>query len=265
MATASILIAAIRDYLYQGNPSERLAADKYTQQYLLEFDENNGEHAPKLRLNNEDSDFFTKHLLLPPDHTDRQTILPTTASHKLLQIAASIAKEHVRLITEPLPKTARAKHLYSWIKFLHESAVVIAIRVPDLINAYTMFETLNDRGLRASQADIMKNFLFGIAQDRLKEVAPRWAAMKVAIEAIGDDDLLIKYLRHYWIAYNGPVTAKDLAKNVKQVVLGRQHAVNLATALQSHATDYAAILSPLDHSRLQRLDIKSRGYICSKD
>lgn len=52
------------------------------------------------------------------------------------------------------PPESRAKRLYEWVAFLDQSAVVIAIQVPRHIDAYRMFETLNDRGLRASQIDI---------------------------------------------------------------------------------------------------------------
>jgi hypothetical protein len=34
------------------------------------------------------------------------------------------------------------------VQFLRDAAVVIVIRVPDYVNAYMLFETLNDRGLR---------------------------------------------------------------------------------------------------------------------
>jgi uncharacterized protein with ParB-like and HNH nuclease domain len=60
LATTSILISAIRDHLSSGSPNEKEAAQKYTQNFLLEFDELSGEHLPKLRLNIEDNDFFMK-------------------------------------------------------------------------------------------------------------------------------------------------------------------------------------------------------------
>ena len=53
LATTAILIATIRDHLYSGNANESAAADKYTQNFLLGFDEHSGEHVAKLRLNTE--------------------------------------------------------------------------------------------------------------------------------------------------------------------------------------------------------------------
>jgi uncharacterized protein with ParB-like and HNH nuclease domain len=51
--------------------------------------------------------------------------------------------------------------------------VVVLVRVPSGANAYKMFETLNDRGLRTSQADLIKNYLFGRGGARLPEVQTR--------------------------------------------------------------------------------------------
>jgi hypothetical protein len=74
---------------------------------------------------------------------------PKVRSNYLLKEAFRIAKEHVEKIIAQYSRADKARRLYEWIKFLRESAVVIIIRVPDDTNAYTMFETLNDRGLKA--------------------------------------------------------------------------------------------------------------------
>lgn len=171
LATTSILIAAIRDYLELLGPNERKAAEKYTSEYLLIYDEMSGEHTPKLQMNYEDNDFFLNHILISAKDIKRPPFDSAVPSHQRLYRAAELAKSHVENVVAQFSKPVdKAKALYTWIKFLRESAMVIAIRVPDHINAYTMFETLNDRGLRASQTDILKNFLFGKAQDRLAEI-----------------------------------------------------------------------------------------------
>jgi hypothetical protein len=158
-------------------------------------------------------------------------------------------------------KVDQAKRLYEWIAFLREYAVVIEIRVPDQFNAYTLFETLNDRGLRASQADILKNYLFGKAQDRLNEVAPKWSSMASVIESVDLDDLLLIYLRHYWISQHGPTIEKELADKIRQHVIGRQQAVDLTIELASSSIDYAALFSPLEHTGWVGFEKQSRAYI----
>jgi hypothetical protein len=261
LATTAILISAIRDHLFVGSSNEKEAANKYTSNFLLEFDELSGEHLPKLSLNTEDNDFFVKNALLAPDHAEKGTAKLTTESHARLSQAIAICRAHVKKIIAQFAKPDQAKRLYEWIQFIRDSAVIIEIRVPDHFNAYTLFETLNDRGLRASQADILKNYLFGKAQDRLSEVAPKWAAMASVLESVDVDDLLLTYLRHYWISYNGPTIEKELAERIREKVTGRQQAVDMGVALAANATDYAALFAPLEHTGWKEYDKRTRAYL----
>ncbi len=139
--------------------------------------------------------------------------------------------------------------------------MVISIRVPDHINAYTMFETLNDRGLRASQTDILKNFLFGRAQDRLTEIQMKWSSMVAAIETVGDEDLLLTYLRHHWTLTHGYAAERELAALVKDEVIGKQQAIAMATSLDALASDYTGLLNPLEFIGWPAVDRQTRAYI----
>jgi hypothetical protein len=262
LATTSILIAAIRDYLETLGPSERKAAQKYTSEYLLIYDEMSGEHTPKLQMNYEDNDFFVNQILISAENMVRSKFESSVPSHERLYRAAQLAKAHVEHIIAQFSKPAdKAKALYNWIKFLRESAMVIAIRVPDHINAYTMFETLNDRGLRASQTDILKNFLFGKAQDRLKEIQARWSSMVATIETVGDEDLLLTYLRHCWTLSHGYTPERELASLVKDEITGRAQAVTMATSLDDYAADYTGLLGPLEHVGWPSIDRQTRAHI----
>ena len=261
LATTAILISAIRDHLYGGAINEKAAAEKFTQNFLLEFDERSGEHRPKMTLNSEDNDFFVKAALLNPDHPDRQKAVIKTESHQRLKDAIGICRSHVQQVISQYAKPDQAKRLYDWIDFLRDSGVVIEIKVPDFFNAFTLFETLNDRGLRASQADILKNYLFGKAQDRLGEVAPKWSSMTSIIESVDADDLLLTYLRHFWISYTGPTVEKELAERIRETVTGRQQAVDMTMRLAAEALDYAALFSPLEHTGWKGYDKETRAYI----
>ncbi len=262
LATTSILIAAIRDYLESLGPNERKAAEKYTSEYLLIYDEMSGEHTPKLQMNYEDNDFFLNHILISAKDIKRPPFDSAVPSHQRLYRAAELAKSHVENVVAQFSKPVdKAKALYTWIKFLRESAMVIAIRVPDHINAYTMFETLNDRGLRASQTDILKNFLFGKAQDRLAEIQAKWASMVATIETVGDEDLLLTYLRHYWTLGHGYTPERELASLVKDEVTGRAHALSMAIGLDDYAADYTGLLAPLEYMGWPSIDKQSRAHI----
>jgi hypothetical protein len=260
LATTAILISAIRDHLCNGSQNEKSAAEKYTQNFLLEFDERSDEHLPKLSLNSVDNNFFVKNVLLAPDHPDRGTGKIISESHKRIDDAINICANHVKQIIAPFRQADQSKMLYDWIDFLRGPAVIIKIEVPDSFNAYTLFETLNDRGLRASQADILKNYLFGKSQDRLSEIAPKWDSMCSILESV-DDDLTLTYLRHYWISLNGPTIEKELANRIREKITGRQQAVDICNALAASANDYTALFSPLEHAGLTRYDKETRAYI----
>ena len=261
LATTSILIAAIRDKLEEMGDAEKKAAALFTTEYLLIYDVMTGENTPRLKLNYEDNDFFLNQVLISSTEAVRSKEVPTVPSHLRLANAAALAKQHVENIVSQFKPADKPKELYKWVKFLRESAMVIAIRVPDQINAYTMFETLNDRGLRASQTDILKNFLFGKAQDRLHEIQMKWSSMVAAIETVGDEDLILTYVRHHWTLTHGYTSERELAALVKTEVAGKQQAVTMVASLDELASDYTGLLNPLEYVGWPTVDKQTRAYI----
>ena len=262
LATTAILIGAIRDHLYDiGNGGQR-AAQQYTSDLLLTYNPRTEENLSKLRLNTVDADFFSHFILPSPDDPNRDVNRePTASSHVRLRDAHNLAKNHVENILAQYPRNLHAGILYDWIDFLRRDAIVIVIEVPDNIDAFRMFETLNDRGLRASQIDILKNYLFSISGDRVAETEDHWNSMVGIIESVGDDDLIMAYVRHSWIARHGPTTEAKLAENVKNKITSRQQAIEFATDLDNGATDYTAILNPLHHPRWNEYDWTAKCYL----
>lgn len=262
LATTSIFIAAIRDRLEGLGAPERKAADKFTSTFLLEYDVVSGENTPRLMMNYEDNVYFTNQILISPSEVNRAASPADASSHQRLYNAADVARRHVANIVSQFSKTeTQARELYRWVDFLEHNAMVIAIRVPDTINAYTMFETLNDRGLRASQTDILKNFYFGKAGDRLPEMQHRWATMSATIEAVGGEDLIITYLRHNWTLTHGYTPERDLAAQVKNEVTGKQQSLNLVSELDALSNDYAGLQNPLEYVGWNNVDKETRAYI----
>ena len=107
-----------------------------------------------------------------------------------------------------------------------------------------MFETLNDRGLRLSAADLLKNYLFGQSQDRINEAQHYWIAMTGVLEAVGDEDTLVTYIRHYWSSYNGLTRERELYGKMKGQVTSKQAAIDLSSDLEANASLYTALLNP---------------------
>ena len=247
LATTSILIAAARDYLLELGDDD--GAKKYQSAYLLDYDVRKKDSTPKLYLNYEDHEFFLNTILKAPK--DRKTFEGQSfGSHERLTEASKLAASHVRKIVAALPDSEKPVRLYDWIDFLNEASKVIIIMVPGRVgNAFKMFETLNARGMEASKTDILKNYLFDLAKAKLGDVHPHWVGMLSTIEGVGEDDLLVKFVRHYWISQNGPTTERDLGTAVEKAIRAERQAMDMIRALHANSSDYVALLYPRDHGR----------------
>jgi hypothetical protein len=62
-------------------------------------------------------------------------------------------------------KDEGAERLYRLVEYLEDGVKIVRLNVQSDVNAYTVFETLNDRGLDLSVLDLAKNHLFGRASD----------------------------------------------------------------------------------------------------
>ena len=247
LATTSVEIAAVRDYLIELGDED--GAKKYQSLYLLDYDVRKRDSTPKLYLNFEDHDFFRDRILKSPkDRVDYKG--QPFASHDRLRAAAELARSHVRKIVAGYPDAEKPGRLYDWIEFLHDAAKVILIMVPGRVgNAFKMFETLNARGVTASQTDILKNFLFDKAKDRIGDIHPRWIAMLSTVETLGEDDLLLTFIRHAWISQDGPTIERELGEKIEASIKSERQAVEFIMTLNSAAVDYVALLMPREHSR----------------
>jgi hypothetical protein len=243
LATTAILLAEIRNYL---KPTEELIAESIEQDFLTEIDREKRERVAKLTLNLDDNEFFCKMLKVGGDLKSPPTA--GISSHKRLRDAFALARKQVHRIVAGFDKKDHGDTLNRWIKFLENGAQVILLKVPTVANAYKMFETLNDRGLRTSQADLVKNYLFGQGEERLAEVQQKWARMKSALESLEEDDITVTFLRQAMIAIRGHLRESEVYERVQERVKGPQSSVQFLTQLENMASIYVAIFNP-EHER----------------
>ena len=241
LATTTILLAAIRDYFF-GKNDRPMVED--LNGFLHTFVRETREINPRLQLNITDQEFFLQRILASPGESSREDSLPSQPSHRLLDEAARLAEQHVQNILSPLSDTAKDAALNRWLAFIEDQAQVIALQVPDDMNAYLMFETLNDRGLRVSQSDLVKNYLFSEGGNRIQEAQDRWSSMNGALEVLEDDEATIDFLRHLLISIHGPVREKQVLEKVRENVRGRAAAIEFLETLSSAAGDYVALQAP---------------------
>ena len=85
--------------------------------------------------------------------------------------------------------------------------------------------------------------------------------MVAAIETVGDEELLITYLRHHWTLTHGYTAERELAGRVKDKVTGRQQALDIVIGLDDFASDYTGLLNPLEYIGCPTVDKETRAYI----
>jgi hypothetical protein len=241
LATTTILLAGIRDYFNDRHDERRVTS---LEEFLLTIVFETGEIQPRLKLNVDDNEFFRRRVLEREGHTSRTSVQPEKPSHDRIDHAANLAAEFVEDILRPYAEQHRLARLNRWVDYIENSAQVIVLKVPDDVNAFVMFETLNDRGLRTSQADLVKNYLFGLSDDRVTEAQQKWATMNGALETLDEDEITLTYLRHLAITLFGHVRERELMDRIKGRVTGKQQALELLDAMAASANDYVAILTP---------------------
>ena len=245
LATTAILLAEIRDYLKNRT---KVRADFIESEFLTTIDWDAEERVPRLRLNVDDNDYFRARLA-----EGNSRVSATKKSHERIEAAFELAHQHVRDIVAGLPEEAHSDVLNRWVKFLQKRATAVLLCVTSGADAYRMFETLNDRGLRASQADLVKNYLFGRSGARIHEVERRWSSMRAALEGVGDpDDVTIRFLRHSLVLVRGFVRKNDVYAAVQERASAVQGAVTLAGEFETLAAVYGATYSS-DHEHWKGL------------
>ena len=244
LATISILIAAIRDYYRNKNDVESVS--DIEKNYLFNRDFETKEKLPRLELGKSDNDFFQKFVIQSEDNRalDSYQYKPKESQEKI-KVALQIAGEFVETIIKPSQNPHAV--LSKLLKYIEESVKVIRVDVPDYANAFTIFETLNARGLDLTESDLIKNHLFSTAKDRIDEVENKWVSMTATIETVEKEQEVVSFIKYFYASKYEAVRKKELYKGIKDKTDNKQKAVDFAGALEENAKRYVAILNSDDN------------------
>lgn len=245
LATTMMMFAAIRD-LFIESGEDRLASS-VQETYIANYDIDTEEHSAKIQLNISDNIYFEKNVLLLPSDRD-ETVKAITASNRRIHDSYKLIKQHLKTYVAPYADVEQKEQLKRWVNFLKHHARVIKLTVADSAAAYTMFETLNDRGVKVSKADLVKNYLFSVSGDRkLAESVAKWTSMMACLSTVAEDENVIDFLRIYCSIAYGLTREKEVFKVIKSKVKNPTAVVQLMMSLDKFARDYVAILNPNNH------------------
>lgn len=239
LATLTLLIASVRDYLLSLDETERARTIEST--YLHYVDIHTLEGTPKLKLNNLDNDYFHKRVTRPPAQRPAE-LEPARASHHRIDRAMRLAGGYVARVARRQRSPVEA--LLARVRYIENNVKVIWVVVPDEADAFVLFETLNDRGIDLAITDLLKNYVFRLAADRISEAQQYWISITGIIEAAEDERLIKEYIRHFWFSKIGATRERDLYDSIKRRVSSKQGALDFCAELHDNARRYTAIINP---------------------
>lgn len=235
IATTTILLAAMRDtYRELG---EAGIADTVQRQSISPHDLETYEDKPRLRLNATDNPYYFESIV------NGGAPEPAAESHGRIQHAYIWLRDNLRKMCEASPGNWKSE--FSKItRFLNKQARVVVVKASTDADAFTIFETLNDRGADLTIADLLKNYLFSRAHNELTSVQQRWIEAITILSEYQEEKEFVTFLRHLWSSQQGATRERDLYRRIKGSVTKKSDAVKLSESIRDGARLYGAILSP---------------------
>lgn len=253
ISTIAIFFAALKM-----NLSDEKSSNKIQEDYLSEYDIREGENIPKLELNQQDNNFFREYII------NRNTEYPDKIeSHRRIKRAFDVSENFIDKLLKSNNNDPNV--LYDWKEFIDEKLKIVLIIVPSEANAFTIFETLNDRGLELAQIDLLKNYLYSKAGSRrLKEAQNSWVELTSKIESSENEGLVLTYIKHHWASQHGFVRVKnkELYSNIKKGIKNTTQVITFINTLKNDVDIYLAILNH-NNSYWNDYDNKCKEYIAT--
>lgn len=215
-------------------------ADLLMKQYIGQKDPSSLHYSSKLFLNENNDGFYQQRLLTFREPVNYSKLID---SDKLLWDAYIF---FVKSINELFEKETSGEKVASFLtKTIGELLKFIQITVVDELNAYTVFETLNSRGVDLTSTDLLKNYLFSLvakSQNDLQAVKQQWQKI---INAIGLREFPT-FLRYYLNARSSLVTKDNLFKSIKKIVKKDQDVLDILDNLEKYSYTYNALFNSED-------------------
>jgi uncharacterized protein with ParB-like and HNH nuclease domain len=208
LATIKTIQNLIDKNIDKDNNIERVSL--LTKKFLGDKDPASLTYSAKLELNENNNSFFQTHLMVFRQPLNEKTL---GDSDKLLWQAYNF---FLGKITTHFQNNENGEDLANFLnKQIAERMMFIQIVVEDELSAYTVFETLNSRGVSLTVTDLLKNYLFSLSTKvDLEHVKEKWRKI---VDTVGLDNFPT-FLRHYWISKNKLIRQEYLFRAMKDVV-----------------------------------------------
>lgn len=245
LATLSIIVIAViskiqnlidRDVEKEAN-ADRIAILR--RNYLGDKDPRSLRYSSKLRLNDNNDDFYQSYLINLKSPFNPRSL---NKSDRLLWQAFEYYLDRIEKLDGIIVSGEKLAEFLT--DTVAQRLLFIQINVEDELNAYTVFETLNARGIELSSTDLLKNYLFSLfktASD-LKEAQRQWKRIIATVQM----ERFPEFLRYYLSLSQTRVRRGRLFKLTRNSVKTDQQAFNLLDQLEGYGSLFVALGNPND-------------------
>jgi hypothetical protein len=249
LATAIIIFSAIRSWLNAYDQYQR-DADDIQRDYIGRRELGGAEFKPKMTLNVANQQMFSDYVIHTRPLIDLEAAVARLKKRDKNRLMLEAAISTQRWVLEKAAKLGdngeAAKYFFKFVNYLRENVAAVKLIVPNEELAYTIFETLNDRGLELSPLDLVKNHLFGRAAShsgaRVKVMESRWAQMMQTLASVRADN----FLKAFWTSRHGRIRTRNLFDVFKRQYTDAEAANDLSMDLLETSEQYAALESADD-------------------
>ncbi len=245
LATLSIVAIAVIDKIQKlVEQEEQKEANQERQEilkrtYLSDRDPRSLRYSSKLILNENNNDFYQSNLI---NLKRPLNIRSLSKSNQLPWQSFQYFSNQL----EELPDVIKSgENLTSFLTdTVAQRLLFIQINVEDELNAYTVFETLNARGIELSSTDLLKNYLFSLFEgpDDLQEAQRQWRRIINTVQM----EKFPEFLRYYLSLKQARVRRERLFKVVRESVRSNQEAFELLDQLENYGSLFIALSNSND-------------------
>ena len=258
LATLSIVaIAVIEKIQHLIEQDEQREANQERQEilrrtYLSDRDPRSLRYSSKIILNENNNDFYQSNLI---NLRRPRNIRSLSKSDQLLWQAFQYFSSHLEELGDVVQSGEKLAEFLTDI--IAQQLLFIQINVEDELNAYTVFETLNARGIELSSTDLLKNYLFSLFRgpDDLQEAQRQWRRIINSVQM----ERFPEFLRYYLSLKQTRVRRERLFKIVRESVNNGQQAFELLDQLENYSSLFIALSNSNDE--FWRDSPENRPYI----
>lgn len=242
LTTIILLLALIRDEYQQRKPDLVGRVQQFLQNAYAEPD-----LRFKFRPGNANARVFTDFILCAPDDDSRRdwaTVrqLPSHELNRNLRMIENVERLKGYLVPWLAASDNPMQALEQIERKIMTGLEFVVIDVPDIANAFIIFETLNDRGLALSAGDLLKNHLLAAAAKTSESVEALAADWDMIIDSLEGGDIT-RFLRHYLLTQHAQVQKDDVFALFKKEV-GSRGVKQLVKDLKQMSRFYGQFIKP---------------------